>query len=118
MDDEEAPYCKVYIRGADDAALKALIVQLTGGSAQRRHIAAPPLDIDVFDQSRHVPADAGDDFVRWPAYLEIGSTAADVSFNAFVAALALLLDGLRARGLGVVPSCSFEAELEEAMRAR
>jgi hypothetical protein len=86
----------------DHAALKTLVAEVAGGSVHLRTVSAPPLEIDVVDQSRHAPAEPGDDFLHWPAYLEIFASAADVDAQAFVAALARLLNGLRARSLRVV----------------
>jgi hypothetical protein len=117
MPDDEL-YCKVYVAGAaNHAALKALVAEVARAGVHLRTVSAPPLEIDVFDQSRNTPAKTGDDFVRWPAYLEIGASAADVDAEAFVAALARLLNGLRARGLRVVAACDFEDALATAMQA-
>jgi hypothetical protein len=97
-------YCKVYVKGvAGAAALKAVVAELAN---------------DVFDQSRHVPADVGNEFVRWPAYLEVGASGGGVDFVGWLAALAALMHGLRARGLSVAASCDFEDALAVAMQAQ
>jgi hypothetical protein len=112
-------YCKVYVKGvAGAAALKAVVAELANGAVERRHVSAPPLTIDVFDQSRHVPADVGNEFVRWPAYLEVGASGGGVDFVGWLAALAALMHGLRARGLSVAASCDFEDALAVAMQAQ
>lgn len=117
INDDAGLYCKVYVQGAADAtALKALLAELTGGALQRRNVAAPPLDIDVFDRGRHVPAHAGTAFTQWPHYLEIAASPADTAPARFTAALAALLDALQGRGLEVRASCSFEEELALARR--
>ena len=116
--DSDDLYCKVYVAGvADAASLKAALADITGGSVQGRCISTPPLEVDVFDQSRHMPADAGDDFVRWPFYLEVGATAGAGEFAAWLAALAALLNNMAARGLRVVASGDFENELAAKRRA-
>jgi hypothetical protein len=110
-------YCKVYVAGAKDRiALTALIAEVAGGGVHMRTVSAPPLEIDVFDQSRHPPAEPGDHFVRWPAYLEIEASTVDVAAEAFVSTLARLLNGLRTRGLRVVAACDFEDTLAAAMQ--
>ena len=110
-------YCKVYVAGAPDiAALKALVADTAGTAVERRTVRTALLEVDVFDQSRHVPAEAGDDFVRWPYYLEIEAADDQVTFDAFLAAIAGLLNGLRTRGLRVMASCDFEEQLAAAMR--
>jgi hypothetical protein len=112
---QEDLYCKVYVAGAPDiAALKATLADVAKAGFERRTVRTRFLEIDVFDQSRHMSADPGDDFVRWPAYLEIFA-ADEVSFDDFLAALGAMLNSLRERGLRVVASCEFESELAEAM---
>jgi hypothetical protein len=90
------------------------------GSGRRQcsyaHGQCAPLEIDVFDQSRHPPAEPGDHFVRWPAYLEIEASTVDVAAEAFVSTLARLLNGLRTRGLRVVAACDFEDTLAAALQ--
>ncbi len=114
---QEDLYCKVYVTGAPDiVALKATIAEVTSASFDGRTARTPVLEIDVFDQSRHQPPNPGDDFVRWPAYLEI--FAADgASFEAFVAALARTLKALQKKALRVVASCDFEDKVAAAMQA-
>ena len=111
---QEDLYCKVYVDGASNStSLISTIADVANGQVKRRTVRTPFLEVDVFDQSRHVKADAGDDFVYWPSYLEV--FAADgVSFDAFVQAMADLLDGLGERGLRVVASCDFEEQIRVA----
>lgn len=116
--DDDALYCKVYVKGASDAAaLRALVAQCTQGQVLRRNVLAPPLDIDVFDQGRHGPADADDHFVLWPTYLEVAATGQGESFGTYLTALARLLNALHARGMRVAASCSFEDALARARQA-
>ncbi|MBG6081780.1 hypothetical protein [Rubrivivax gelatinosus] len=114
-------YCKVYLAGAaDSAAAKAAISAATGQRFERRGAQVAGLRVDVFDngQPGSKAADADDDILRWPVYLEIEPMDADMVQPAFVAALAGLLNGLDAHGLRSVASCDFEDELAAARQAR
>jgi hypothetical protein len=113
------PYCKVYVAEAPDvASLLGLVAQVSGGAVQVSTVATTVMAVRVAAESRHLPlTDDGDDFVRWRHYLEIDAADEHVAFDAFLAAAAHLLNGLRAHGLRTVAACDFESQLAAAMTA-
>lgn len=112
-------YCKLYVTGAADAAaLKAVITAATGQPFERRTSTVNGLVVDVFDSGqRDAQAAASDDFVRWPTYLEIEPVDDTMAEDAFIAALAGLMNQLNTRGLRTVASCDFEDALAAAQQA-
>lgn len=111
-------YCRVYVAHARDvAALRQKVAEVSGGTVAVSTVSTPVLAVRVGAESRHLPTtDEGDDFVNWPHYLEIDAADDKVTFEAFLAAVARLLDGLRQGGLRTVAACDFEEELAAAMR--
>lgn len=103
-------YCKLYIRsdGTRDALLSAISAAL-GAPSRGWTVAAGSLLVDCLVNKG--PRD-GDDFVRWPHYLEIDrADGADAA--AFVADVQRLIDALRAGAMQVVASCDFEDQLRD-----
>jgi len=111
-------YCKVYVSGARDTELlKTAVSSVVGATVEVSEVRTPVLTVRVGAESRHLPTThVGDDFVKWPHYLEIDAADERVGLDAFVAAIAQLVSGLRARGLRTVAACEFEDELEAALR--
>ncbi|PAT37998.1 hypothetical protein [Vandammella animalimorsus] len=114
-------YCQLYVSGASDpdtlAAALGEIAQghVTQGAAL---VQAPLLDMSVHAESRHLPlSDTQDDFTLWRHFVEVDAADDEITFQAFLAALARLVAALRARGLRVVAACDFEAQLEAAVQA-
>jgi hypothetical protein len=109
-------YCKVYLDGDGNAAsIKQMIADVLRGNLTRRTIRSETLLIDVFDNRKAGASESPDDFVRWPYYLEVEPIDPHIKFDSYVSALAFFLNGLRKKGLSVVPSCDFEDELAELM---
>lgn len=116
----DALYCKLYVAGAADTrALTLAIDEIAPGAATPTDHASDDLslDIGVHAESRHLPlSDEQDDFLRWRHYVEVDAASEDTAFEPFLAELARLVAGLRARGLRVVAACDFEDELNAAAR--
>ena len=105
-----------HVTGAPDiAALESAVPEAAGSILHRRTVRTDVLEVDIFYEKHGLPSDTGDDFVALPYYLEVEAANESVTFDAFVAALASLLNRLRARGLRVVASCDFEDQLAAAM---
>lgn len=113
-------FCKIYVAGADDqsAVSAAVDESIRGGVGEGTGSAGSSvLEIYVDTQSRHLPInDAQDDFTLWRHFIDIDPADANTTFDAFLAELAQLVAGLRARGLRVVAACMFEDELKAAVR--
>lgn len=121
----DLPYCKIYLRGLDDPGrLRERVAGITGGILNMRTVQTPGpggLLIDVFTRpaSRLPTAADGEDFLDWPAYLEIEPVVNGQAERqpVFIAEVARLVHGLQQRGLRSVVACDFEAELDRAVQA-
>lgn len=104
-------YCKIYVDAPlEKEAMKQLIMEISGGTSIARSITTDVFEIAVF-KSRLGALSGGADFLYWPYYLEVEAVNDVTGEEVFVAALASLIRGLKARGFGAVPSCSFEDQL-------
>ena len=114
-------YCKLFVAGAASPdALATALGEIAHGHVTRGAclVQTPVLAMSVHAESRHLPlSDAQDDFTLWRHFVEIDSTGGQTAFDGFLAELARLVAGLRARGLRVVAACDFEEALEAALGA-
>jgi hypothetical protein len=102
-------YCKVFVHAPDHAELLAAVGQVVDGEVSRRTVDGGGLVIDVLPNDDHDESRAAGgagDFLHFPYVLDIEATDGDEV--AFVAAVAHLADGLRARGYDFVTAGDVE----------
>ena len=64
-------HCLCHWSAGHRRAEGALAVELTGGVVELRTVRAAVLQVAVFRNGRYVYENAGDEFVRWPYYLDV-----------------------------------------------
>lgn len=108
MDEGKYRYCKIFVKGADQAAVKNMLAALLGHDFERHGMLLAGLDLEVRRNAdaADVPTD---DFVRWPVTVELETDDGDD--HLMVDTTAAVLRQLWDAGYAAVAACDFEEEL-------
>jgi hypothetical protein len=103
-------YCKIYLRPVTPPNdLEDYLARVVGGTRDVRTIQNDSLIVDVFQNEGGTSLT--EDFVLWPAYLEVEPAEASAGRAAFIDAVKVLLQSLRVNEIDAVAACDFEDEL-------
>jgi hypothetical protein len=102
-------YCKIFVRHEEPSTVSTRLAALLGAQAQRRSLLLPGLVLDVRPNPDGDQA-AGDDFVRWPVFVEVEPDDSDTGQMMTRTVSQILTDFWNA-GIPAVAACDFEDEL-------
>jgi hypothetical protein len=107
-------YCKIFVHGEVDLeSLAGVAASITHGHIENHRVVSNSLDIDVEfneDGDAHRFSADWDRFIHAPYYLDV-EPAPNTDRDAYVKAVAALLEGLWGAGFAAVAAAEFEAEL-------
>jgi hypothetical protein len=101
--------CSIYVRGADDQAVRDLLIPAIGGEVSGRTLDLPGLVMDV-RTNPDVDPNIGDNFLFWPVLIEVESSAPH-DREPILGVTTRVLTTLWDAGHPAVAACDFEDEL-------